>query len=360
MRRRTFMGFVAWCVAVLPVGSSFVAAADGIRVSGPMVHDNLAIYFLHGSATGGAIPISLEEALANGRVKVRETGNVNELTMENVGDSEVFVQAGDIVKGGRQNRVLSVDLLLPPRSGVIPIAAFCVEAGRWTARGQEDGRQFSTAAAAMPSHDAKVAMRTYMASAGMANAAKPSPAAGQPYAADPSRADTGSSQQKIWATVKATQDRLARSVGASVAAPASPSSLQLSLESEKLKAAQSAYLTALQNGEVDNDVVGYIAAINGKITSGDAYASPELFRKMWPKLLAASVTEAIGTKDAASADPPSAEQLAAFMKAVESAPEAERAVNNSVRLVTRDGDGSLYAETRRADGGWVHRNYLAK
>jgi hypothetical protein len=94
MRRRTFMGFVAWCVAVLPVGSSFVAAADGIRVSGPMVHDNLAIYFLHGSATGGAIPISLEEALANGRVKVRETGNVNELTMENVGDSEVLRAGG--------------------------------------------------------------------------------------------------------------------------------------------------------------------------------------------------------------------------------------------------------------------------
>ena len=56
MRRRTFMGFVACCVALLPVGSSFVAAADGLRVSGPIVHDNLAIYFLHGSATGDAVP----------------------------------------------------------------------------------------------------------------------------------------------------------------------------------------------------------------------------------------------------------------------------------------------------------------
>lgn len=351
MRRRPFIELVACCVALLPVGSSLAAAADGVRVSGPIVHDNLAIYYLHGSATGDAAPMSLEEALAKGRVKVRETGNVNELTVENAGDSEVFVQAGDIVKGGRQDRVLSVDLLLPPRSGVVPIAAFCVESGRWTARGQEDARQFSTAAAAMPSHDAKLAMRTYMA-----NVAQSSPAGGRPYAAEPSRADTGSSQQKIWAMVRATQDRLARSVGA----PASPSSLQLSLESEKLKAAQAAYMTALQNGKVDDDVVGYIAAINGKISGGDVYASPELFRKMWPKLLAASVTEAIGHKDAVNADPPSTDQLAAFIKSVESAPESERVLNSNVIVATRDGDTSLYAETRRANGAWVHRNYLAK
>ena len=150
--------------------------------------------------------------------------------------------------------------------------------------------------------------------------------------------------------VQATQDRLARSVGAPVAAPASPSSLQLSLQSEKLKVAQAAYLTALQNGKVDDDVVGYIAAINGKIGGGDVYASAELFRKMWPKLLAAGVTEAIGDKDAPRADPPLADQ----------GPESERVLNNSVRLATRDGDGSLYAETRQADGAWVHRNYLAK
>jgi hypothetical protein len=40
--------------------------------------------------------------------------------------------------------------------------------------------------------------------------------------------------------------------------------------------------------------------------------------------------------------------------------KAERTINASVRLATHDGDASLYAETRRADGSWVHRNYLAK
>ncbi len=275
MRRRTFMGFVACCAALLPVGSSVVAAADGLRVSGPIVHDNLAIYFLHGTTTGDAVPVSLEEAIAKGRVKVRETGSVNELTMENVGDDEIFVQAGDIVKGGRQDRVLSVDLLLPPHSGIVPIAAFCVESGRWSARGQEDGRQFSTAAAAIPSHEAKLAMRTYMA-----NAAAPSPLAGQlgcrpiHLAPTPDRA-SGKSGQWFRRRKIAWRGRSGRRLPA----PASPSSLQLSLESEKLKAAQAAYLTALQNGKVDDDVVGYIAAINGKIGGGDVYASPNCFAK---------------------------------------------------------------------------------
>ncbi len=354
MRRRSFMRLLVSCVALLPFGLP-AAAAAGLRVSGPIVHANLAIYLVHGAAAGGAVPMSLEEALANGRVKVEETGSVNELTVENLGNDEVFVQAGDIVKGGRQDRVLSVDLLLPPHSGQVPIAAFCVESGRWSARGGEDAREFSTAAAAMPSHEAKLAMRAYTAS--MATL----PRSGAPSPVGAYSADTGARQEEIWASVKKTQNLLAHSVGAPVAAAASPSSLQLSLESEKLKAAQAAYLGALQGAAAsDADIVGYVAAVNGKISGGDVYASPALFRKMWRKLIAANVTEAISEKDAAGPAPPSADKVKAFLVAAESAPQSERALNASVRLATRDGDHSLYAETRRADGGWVHRNYLAK
>ncbi len=72
------------------------------------------------------------------------------------------------------------------------------------------------------------------------------------------------------------------------------------------------------------------------------------------------MTEAIGDKNAPTAGLPSADRVAAFMKAAEGGPESEHVLNNSVRLATRDGDGSLYAETRQADGTWVHRNYLAK
>jgi hypothetical protein len=355
MRRRAFVHLVASFLASLPFAAS-AFAADGLQISGPIVHDNLAIYLVHGAAAGGAVPLTLQEALAKGAVKVRETGSVNELTVENTGKDEVYVQAGDIVKGGQQDRVLSVDLLLPPRSGAVSIAAFCVESGRWTARGNEDVRQFSSAAAAMPSHEAKVAMRAYAVTA-----APPASAAASAVSAYAGGAGVGESQQEIWALARKTQDRLSRSVGAPVAAPASPSSLQLSLENEKLKQAQAAYIAALQGGgDTGDDIVGYVFAINGKINSGDVYASNALFRKMWSKLLAANVTEAISVKEASGAAPPPVKDVEAFLAKASAGVKAERAINASVHLATLDGDASLYAETRRADGSWVHRNYLAK
>jgi hypothetical protein len=281
--------------------------------------------------------------------------------VENTGKDEVYVQAGDIVKGGQQDRVLSVDLLLPPRSGEVSIAAFCVEHGRWTARGNEDVRQFSSATSAMPSHEAKVAMRAYAVTAAVPAADASASTMAYAGGGGGGGAGVGESQQEIWSTVRKTQDSLSHSLGVLLAAPASPSSLQLSLENDKLKQAQTAYIAALQGaGETGDDIVGYVFAINGKINSGDVYASNALFRKMWSKLLAANVTEAISVKDAAGATPPSVRDVEAFLATASTGVKAERAINASVRLATRDGDASLYAETRRADGSWVHRNYLAK
>ena len=48
---------------------------------------------------------------------VYETGTVGELLIENLGDLDVFIQAGDILKGGRQDRVIGVDFILGKRSG---------------------------------------------------------------------------------------------------------------------------------------------------------------------------------------------------------------------------------------------------
>ena len=215
------------------VASAAAQTLDANRISGPLVHENLAVYFIHGSSAPGKVPLTLEEAMANGAVKVRETSNVNQLEIENLGDHEVFVQSGDIVKGGKQDRTLMVSLLLPPHSGSIPIASFCVEEGRWTARGREDARNFSAASASVPSRELKLAMKA------------PAPAAPTPQAlsADPSRrpasgssnpfAETGARQMRVWQSVRATQNNLSDNLGAQVRSMQSASSLQLALESEK-------------------------------------------------------------------------------------------------------------------------------
>jgi hypothetical protein len=313
------------------------------------VHRNLAVYFIHGSSATGSVPLTLTEALVKGTVQVTETGVVNELRIENAGDEEVFVQAGDMVKGGRQDRVLVVSLLLPPRSGPVPISSFCVEPGRWTARGGEDPTRFTTASEAMPSRRALVVM------------AAPSPPAPAPAQVRESPVGiTASRQQQVWDTVAKTQAGLASGLGASVASPQSATSLQLSLEHAALKKVQVPYLEALAAvGLKDGDVIGYVAAINGRPVSADLYLSNDLFRKMWPKQLAALVTEALGDKSGEVAAPPVTE-IREFLAAAERGIARESHSAFQMRQETRESDRALYIEARDAGRGWVHKSYLAK
>jgi hypothetical protein len=324
--------------------------AEAYRFTGPVVHANLALYFIHGQSAPGKVPLTLEEALAKGVVKVHETGDVNSLAIENLGDAEVFVQSGDLVKGGKQDRALMVSLLLPPHSGRVSIAAFCVEEGRWSARGREDVRTFASSGTQLYSHAAKLAMKAPQVSGTTSS-----------VATGTSSADTGARQQEMWRAVKQAQDVLSRNVGEAVAAPQSRTSLQLAYENEKLQAARVAYLKALQPaGEKDSDIIGYVFAINGKINSADIYPSNGLFRKMWAKLIAANATEAIGNTGAANSVAPSMADVRAFLDAAERGKANERALPVNGVLETRTADGALYFETRRPAGGWVHKNYLTK
>jgi hypothetical protein len=329
-------------------------AEQGIRVSGPHSYENLAVYFVHGASAPGPVPLTLQEAVARGAVQVIETGRVNELQIENTGSEQVFVQAGDIVKGGKQDRVLTVSFLLPAKSGRLPIASFCVEQGRWTMRGKEDAGKFSSAAEAMPSRAALLAM------------AAPAPAKADGYqpAGDlPAGADLAAKQRKVWDSVAATQNKLAGGLNTNVASPQSGTSLQLSLENEKLKNARTEYLAALKStGEADPDIVGYVVAINGQLSSANLYPSNAMFRKMWDKQLAAAVTEAIGEKagPAPTSPLPTAAKAGAFLAEAEQGSASERVGAMGTRQETRDGKKALYNEARGGDGRWVHKSYLAK
>ena len=349
LHRRSFVGLAAAFAAPLWMGWAAPAHADNIRITGPVVHANLALYFIHGTSAPGKVPLTLEEALAKGVVKVHETGNVNTLSIENLGSDEVFVQSGDLVKGGQQDRALTVSLLLPPKSGRIPIAAFCVEEGRWSARGGEDARTFASSAAQLYSLAAKMAMK----------APQPSPTA--TASANVPAADTGARQQEVWRAVRNSQNLLSSSVGRPVAAPQSATSLQLAYENEKLQTARAAYIRTLQPaGEKDGDIIGYVFAINGKINSADIYPSNGLFRKMWKKSIAANATEAIGEKSADAPTPPALAAVQAFLDAAERGKASEKALPVNGLLETRVADQALYFETRRPTGGWVHKNYLMK
>jgi hypothetical protein len=239
-------------------------------------------------------------------------------------------------------------MLLAPHSGLIPIASFCVEAGRWSARGAEDARTFSSANAALPSREAKLEMA---GSGGSRPAGVGAPA-------------VVTRQQFIWKSVKEVQSKLSSNLGAPVAAPQSQSSLQLTLENRRLEREQADYLAALQaRGEQDDDIVGYVFAVNGKVNSADIYPSNALFRKMWPKLLRASVTEAISDRDAPAAPAPTTAAVSGFISQANSARAVDTTVGDKARVRKRESAGALLMEARPAaapPSAWVHRNYLAK
>ena len=342
---------------------SFAAAAPRTafadtktRISGPHAHENLAVYFIHGPSAEGPVPLTLQEALDKGSVRVLETGSVNELKIENTGDEDIFIQSGDIVKGGRQDRVLRMSFVLPPKSGVVPLAAFCVEAGRWSARGKENVTAFLSASEAMPSREAKLAMRAPMATASCCRST-----AGLPHgeaAADPVHLR----QQEVWASVAKTQSNLSEQLSSSVASPRSDTSLQLSLENEKLKQARAGYMSALeQSGQKKDDIVGYVFAVNGQRQQRRRLSLQRAVPQDVAEAVGGGVTEAIGAKgDEAGRQAPSVEAVDQFLRRPSRGRPQEKAVGAVSRQEVRDADKALFVEARRSDGAWVHRNYLAK
>jgi hypothetical protein len=338
---------VSLCLAQLAGASAHAETGDDYRLSGPEVHGNLAIYFVHGKSRSGPVPLTLAEALAKKTVVVREIGQVNELQVENTGSEEIFVQSGDIVKGGQQDRVLSASLLLQPHSGPVSIASFCVEQGRWSARGGEDVAKFSSSSASLPSRAAKIEL------------------AGVPQKGGADAQSVSKRQLEIWKSVSDIQGKLSSSLGASVAAAPSRTSLQLALENGSLARAQADYVKALQPlGEKDDDIVGYIFAVNGKLNSADIYPSNGLFRKMWPKLLRASATEALTERNGTAEPPPPVAEASGFLATPAAAPSVEKNVGSGGRIEMRESAKALIMEAKPAAAAsasaWVHRNYLAK
>src|SRR5881397_4268179 len=170
MMKLNFLIVVATLVALVSVPLALVNAwgehraqkptDDEYRLEGPFTQGNLTVFLIHGKdKIKGQTFITLQEALVQRKVIVRETRSVNELSIENISSQEVYVQSGEIVKGGQQDRMMAVDLILPPRSGRIPIAAFCVENGRWSQRGSEQVTVFNSSANVVASREVKLAAK---------------------------------------------------------------------------------------------------------------------------------------------------------------------------------------------------------
>src|SRR5262245_28600778 len=349
-------------------------AASNYTVSGPYSHKNLTIFLLHGAdQRQDKTPLTLQEAMERKIVVVHETGDVNNLAIENLSDEEVYVQSGDIVKGGKQDRVLALDLIVPPKSGKLAIASFCVEQGRWSGRSGEAVVAFGSSEKALNSKELKIAAKHSASqhevwdkvartqaklSAGVvaADAAPAAPAAPPPPAQTQVAADGAGGARSAGSEAQAFDF--------SVRSSLSSSSLQLSLENKHLKQAVDEYVKKLSPIiEGKNDVIGYIFAINGQINSADVYSSHVLFKKLWPKMIESSGAEAVGEFEKGKTyDQVKADAVKTFLMDAESGKATEKEVTPRVTSVKRESEKNLLFETRdlSRNKAWLHRNYLAK
>ncbi|HWW01643.1 MAG TPA: DUF6569 family protein [Candidatus Acidoferrum sp.] len=333
------MSFHAWMLLGVAFTVSTAQAKVG-TLSGPFTHSNLQVFLIHGDTQlEERRYATLSEALERNLVVVKETGNVQELTIENRSKTlTVFLNAGDIVKGGRQDRTVRDDLILPPQSGPVPLATFCVEHGRWTGRGDESPGAFSANTKALSSRKEKLAARY------------------------------GLSQSEVWSGVAEQQSKLnenvSRLAGKSVdlRSPASASSLQLTLENKDLDSVKSKYLDKLSpllNGKTD--VIGFAYAINGEINTAEVYNNKNLFRALWPKLLDAAITEAVtecGTDH--QFRPVQAREVKALFETALSGTVTERRVWKTTHVKTYTTPTTVLFETRDldADDVWIHKSFM--
>ena len=318
---------------------------NGLRVENPIRYRNLAIYVVRGEQIDSRPFLTLEEGLRTKTVVLREHGSgsgedrarVNELEIENRSDQWLFLQAGDVIEGGKQDRTIGVDVTIPPNSAARPIAAFCVEHGRWT-----------------PKRAGDMAFQASPAIAG-SNALKKS-------------IQKEKSQPEVWAQVAREELRAAAAVSVTGAAiPLSGTGTYSAIVDQKtIREERSRYVESLLPGiQKARDAVGLVVAINGRITAADVYGSPALLQKLARKLLDSYALEAVlsSREKGASASPPKREAARSFLLEAADAPGKDEEVADSVHRTTRDSkDATLfeYTETDSATGSrrLLHKNVV--
>lgn len=243
--------------------------------------------------------ITLDEGIRSGEVVVSEAGSirplirrggrpipvtgaqVNQLVLVNNSDQPLLLLAGEIVTGGKQDRVVGKDRLVPAHSDPIDLGVFCVEPGRWTgvtAQFSSLGVQMAQPAVrakAMVNKDQQQVWDQVAESRAEVIAAVPPPA-GAPGRAGGTGGGVmaGAASSTSYARVMADKDVQKR-----VDEVAAPIERNYSRLMKELKS---------------KNAVGVVVAVNGEIIWADIFASTPLLEKYWPKLVRSYAAEAIG------------------------------------------------------------------
>ncbi len=311
------------------------------NVEEPVTYRNLQVFPVTSSnaiQTGNYI--TLDEALDKNIATVIETGSVNELSITNNSDYYIFIMAGDIVKGGKQDRTMGEDYIIPPQVKKTPIKSFCVESGRWSPREEEKSSEFSSNTKVLSSKDLKLASRYEK------------------------------NQSKVWSNVSNHQTKLNENLQeetgkeVEVRSAKSSSSLQLAYENEDLNKITTDYRKALsQLDTYSGKMVGYVYAINGEIYGADIFGSNILFDGLKPKLLDAIIVEAISERDKNKEDKKvTMNDVIDFLARAEKGEKQKQKVNTATDVTITDNDEMILFETtdKENEDQVIRKSYIKK
>jgi hypothetical protein len=336
-----FTGFVVISAANAGDAGSLPATSNDYKILAPITHGDLTIFPVVSAKVHDTSDfITLDEGIRSGHVVVTEVGNlhstmqrrppyqprsyggaeVNRLVLVNNSKHPLILLAGEVVTGGKQDRVVGKDRIVPAESDPVDLAVFCVEHGRWI----ETSTKFDTHASVMlqPSVRMKAMAdqdqqkvwdevsksRTAMASA----VAPPMPDSGSGSGGGigaghgPGSGVVASTTETVTVTseapeIETTQAQVANTYsGNALSTFAGTTSYAKSVENKAVREQVNAIAQPMQKSYEsvikqlrNQNAVGVVVAVKGRVVWADMFASSALLAKYWPKLLESYATEAL-------------------------------------------------------------------
>lgn len=272
------------------------------RLLDPVTYENITIFpVASASRHDTSAFLTLEEGLSSGEVLVREQGgdglvrnrdghpyfeptmqtgpSVNQLVLINHSKRPLLLLAGELVSGGKQDRIIAKDRIVAPGGPALPLDVFCVEHGRWSS-----GSKFAAAKTIVhPSVRESAAVNQNQEevwNAVVSGSTAPPPASASSEAAAP---------------------RLSRgTIGALISSEASTQSYAKIYKESRAGASVDEFVEEVQrrfaratHGLKGEQVVGVVVAYGGEVAWSDIFASGELFDHYWIKLLRSYAVEAL-------------------------------------------------------------------
>jgi hypothetical protein len=304
---------------------AFAGAGEPAPISGnyklldPITHGDLTVFPVVSTQIYDTSQfLTLDEGIRSGEVVITEVGNlhgmirrhpqsqayrgaqVNTLVLVNNSQRPLLLLAGEIVTGGKQDRVVGKDRIVPPESDPVDLGVFCVEPHRWV----ETSGKFDTHASVMAQPSVRkqaMAEKDQQAvwdSVGKAKATMSSnaraAASPAPHSGSGEGAGSGGGLYISGTTTAEANSAASQVDGTSSYAGARANGVvQKQMESitEPMQKSYESLIKQLRN----QNAVGVVVAVRGRIVWADLFASGSLLGKYWPKLLQSYAAEALTT-----------------------------------------------------------------